>query len=111
MMPYGGISEGGAGAMGLARTHEAHFGAAGRPEQAKQPEDPSFGRMVLDGLDEVSRLDSRHQELAVQSVVEPDSVHPHDVTIAASEASMALQLTQNVVDRVIQAYRDITTVR
>lgn len=70
-----------------------------------------FGSMLLDGLNEVSNLEQQHEELSVQSVVDPDSVNPHDVTIAANQASLALSLTRNVVDRVVQGYQEITNLR
>jgi flagellar hook-basal body complex protein FliE len=38
-------------------------------------------------------------------------VDTHDVTIAAAKANLSLSITKNVVDRVIQGYREISTLR
>ncbi len=94
----------------LARTREGHFAGPGDPVQLPDGEQ-AFSRMLFDSLGEVSRLEQAHTDLSIQAVVNPDSVHPHDVTIAANQASLALSLTRNVIDRVIQAYREITNLR
>ena len=93
----------------LARTDARHF--AGPDEPTEQSGAQSFDRLLLDGLNEVSALQQEHQDLAVQAVVSPEEVDAHDVTIAAAKANVALNLAKGVVDRVIQAYRDITNVR
>ncbi len=94
----------------LARTNPDHMGAPGDPPVADTPR-TDFGSMLIDGLNEVSSLERTHEHLSVQAIVDPDSVNPHDVTIAASQASLALNLTRNVVDRVVQAYQEITNLR
>lgn len=71
----------------------------------------NFGSLLMNGLNEVSNLEQRHEELSVQSAVDPESVNPHDVTIAANQASLALNMTRNVVDRVVQGYQEITNLR
>lgn len=93
----------------LARTDARHF--AGPNEQPGESRAPSFDQLLLNGLNEVSSLDQEHQDLSVQAIVNPDEVDAHDVTIAAAKANVALNLAKGVVDRVIQAYRDITNVR
>jgi flagellar hook-basal body complex protein FliE len=44
-------------------------------------------------------------------ITDPDSVDVHDVTISLAEANMALNITKAVLDRVVRAYRDITSAR
>ena len=65
----------------------------------------------MDGLGQVNRLEQDAQQLSIQAVTNPDSVDVHDVTIAAAKAELALSITKNVVDRVIQAYKEIQNVR
>jgi flagellar hook-basal body complex protein FliE len=67
--------------------------------------------MLLSGLGEVSQLDQDAQSLSVQAVLDPESVDAHDVTIAAAKAELALSITKNIVDRVIEAYREIQNIR
>jgi len=71
----------------------------------------SFGNLLLDSINSVNAMQQTSEALSIQAVVDPESVNVHDVTIAAAKASMSLSITKNVVDRVIQAYREIQSVR
>jgi flagellar hook-basal body complex protein FliE len=93
----------------LARTDPRHY--AGRLD----PETPSenggtFASLLFDSLEGVSEQQMTADALAVQAVVDPESVDVHDVTIAAAKASLSLSTAKSVVDRVIQAYREIQNV-
>ena len=97
-------------AMQVARTHVNHF--AGRNEEIPAlVEDQGFRNSLINSLEEVNGSQMAHEQLSVQAIVNPESVEAHDLTIAAAQANMALSITRNVVDRVIQAYRDITNLR
>jgi flagellar hook-basal body complex protein FliE len=50
-------------------------------------------------------------DLYQKMVTDPNSVDVHDVTLAAAEASMSLNLAKTVVERAVQAYRDIINMR
>lgn len=97
-------------AMMLARTNANHLAGKFEPLSA-QPEETGFREMLIGGLEEVNGLEQAHEALSIQAVIDPDSVEAHDLTIAAAKATTALSITKNVVDRVIQAYRDITNLR
>ena len=102
------------GQFTLSRTHQNHY--AGRNEATPAGTAPaggstSFGRALMDSLNDVNTAQQEHQQLSIQSIVDPESVNPHDVTIASAKANMTLNITKNVVDRVVQAYRSITTLR
>ncbi|MGI9255987.1 MAG: flagellar hook-basal body complex protein FliE [Salinispira sp.] len=71
----------------------------------------SFGQMLFDTISEVNADQQFAHDISTQSIVNPDSVEAHDVTIALAKANLSLSITKNVVDRVVQAYRDITTLR
>ena len=94
----------------MARTDPRHlagqsFGPA--PASASR----SFGNLLLESINSVNAMQQTSEALSIQAVVDPESVNAHDVTIAAAKASMSLSITKNVVDRVIQAYREIQSVR
>ncbi len=95
----------------LARTDPRHIsgGVAGQNPDAVSGQ--SFGSLLLDSLNSVNAMQQTSEALSVQAVVDPESVNTHDVTIAAAKASMSLSITKNVVDRVIQAYREIQNLR
>jgi flagellar hook-basal body complex protein FliE len=86
-----------------------HPGHAGYTERSGEGMD--FGSMVMESLQEVSNLETDHAGLATQAILNPESVDAHDVTIAAAKASLAINITKNVVDAVIQAYQNITNLR
>jgi flagellar hook-basal body complex protein FliE len=93
----------------LSRTHPTH--RAGRGEPPQSAGGANFGQALMNSLNDVNGAQQEHERLTVQSIIDPESVNAHDVTIASAKANMTLNITRNVVDRVIQAYRSITTLR
>lgn len=96
--------------MQVARTDPRHFAGRFEPIPA-EPETTGFRDSLVRSLEEVNGTQIAHEQLSIQAVADPDSVEAHDLTIAAAKANVALGITRNVVDRVIQAYRDITNLR
>ncbi len=110
----GNISGAANGARGdffvLERTDSRHF--AGKHDAvAAEAGRVSFQDSLLGSLNEVNDFQMQHETLSVQSVINPDSVDPHDLTIASAQANLSLNITKNVIDRVIQAYREISNLR
>jgi flagellar hook-basal body complex protein FliE len=99
---YAGRNESAAGALGGATR-------SGTAESAAAQSD--FSNMLFNSLEDVNNLQRSHEELSVQSIINPDSVDPHDVTLASAKANLSLSITKSVVDRVLQAYREITNLR
>jgi flagellar hook-basal body complex protein FliE len=66
---------------------------------------------MLQALDQVSASDQFAGNLAQRAITEPDSVDIHDVTIAQAKASMSLDITRNVLSRLVQGWRDIINTR
>lgn len=94
----------------LARTDGRHL--AGKFDPApSDPQSGSFRSALVSSLETVNAYQRDHEQLSVRAIVEPESVDPHDITIAAATANLSLSITKNVLDRVIQAYRDITNLR
>jgi len=44
-------------------------------------------------------------------LVDPESIEAHEVTIAMSKASMSLNITRTVLDRVVRAWKDLINTR
>lgn len=82
-----------------------------RPAASAGSQSGGFASLLLESLNGVNEQQQTADALSVQSIVDPESVNPHDVTIAAAKANMSLSITKSVVDRVIQAYREIQNVR
>ena len=71
----------------------------------------TFQHSMLQALDKVSGTQQFASELAKEAIINPDSVDVHDVTIAQNLASMSLGITQNVLNRLVQGWRDLINTR
>ena len=121
----GSIGTRGAGELALSRTHPDHIRSRVVPESSVQGasrtdsgevtsrahETSSFGSLLANSLTQVSDLDKTHAALTRTAIVDPQSVDTHEITISASQAALSLSLARNVIDRVIGAYREITSLR
>jgi flagellar hook-basal body complex protein FliE len=65
-----------------------------------------FGDLVADSLDRLEGLQDRSDQLAV-SAATGDLDDIHDYTIAATEASVATQMTVAVRNKAIEAFTEI----
>jgi flagellar hook-basal body complex protein FliE len=70
-----------------------------------------FDDAMLQALDAVSGYQQYASGLAQAAIVDPDSVDVHDLTIAQAEASLALNITRNILNRIVQGWRDIINTR
>jgi flagellar hook-basal body complex protein FliE len=71
----------------------------------------SFEEAMLRALDQVSVADNTAGSLAQRAITEPDTVDIHDLTIAQAKAGMALDITRNILSRLVQGWRDIINTR
>ena len=71
----------------------------------------AFEDALLLALDKVSASQLNASDLQQKAIIDPDSVDIHDITIAQAEATMALNITRNVLSRVIQGWRDLINTR
>jgi flagellar hook-basal body complex protein FliE len=71
----------------------------------------TFEQSMLQALDKVSGADQFTKQLEKQAIIDPDSVDIHDITIAQAEAGMALNITRNVLSRLVQGWRDLINTR
>jgi len=70
-----------------------------------------FSSYLTGSLDEVSNLIHVSEQKVQDFVLDPDSVDPHDVTMALAKANMSVKLTKQVVDEALKAYRQIISLR
>ncbi|MDR3247381.1 MAG: flagellar hook-basal body complex protein FliE [Treponema sp.] len=71
----------------------------------------TFEEAMLQALDKVSAADQFAGSLAQKAITEPGSIDIHDVTIAEAKASMSLDITRNILSRLVQGWRDIINTR
>jgi flagellar hook-basal body complex protein FliE len=70
-----------------------------------------FEETMLQALDKVSGDQQLASALSRQAVTDPGSVDVHDITIAQAKASMSLNITRNVLSRLVQDWRDLINTR
>lgn len=80
-------------------------------ELSDNPVGQSFEQVLLQAFDKMNQKQTKVDSLSERMIVAPDSVDPHDVTIAMAEASLSLKMAQTVIDKAIKAWNDITTTR
>ncbi len=70
------------------------------------PSGPSFGKLMVDGLEQLEAMNDKTDGLAVQAAT-GDLGAIHDYTIAASETSVATQLTVAMRNKAVEAFTEI----
>jgi flagellar hook-basal body complex protein FliE len=85
--------------------------STGMIDNAARPETASFEQTLLKAFDSMNAKQQKTDELAQQMIIDPESVDPHDVTIAMAEANLSLKIAQSTIDRVIKGWNEITTTR
>jgi flagellar hook-basal body complex protein FliE len=71
----------------------------------------SFGDMMLQRLDQISVEQLEPERIARLAITAPGTVDAHDVTIAQAKASMSLDITRTILNRVVQGWRDLINTR
>lgn len=80
-------------------------------ELSDNPVAMSFEQVLLKTFDLMNKKQTRVDALSEKMIINPESVDPHDLTIAMAEAGLSLKMTQTIVDKAIKAWNDITTTR
>ncbi|MDR0876717.1 MAG: flagellar hook-basal body complex protein FliE [Treponema sp.] len=70
-----------------------------------------FEQAMLQALDKVSADQQFASTLSQQAITDPDSVDIHDITIAQAKASLSLNIARNVLNRLVQGWKDIINTR
>ena len=71
----------------------------------------TFTEAMLGALDKVSAHQQFASDLNQMAIIDPDSVNVEDVSIAMAQASMTLNIARNVLNRVVQSWRDLINTR
>jgi flagellar hook-basal body complex protein FliE len=70
-----------------------------------------FEDTMLRALDKVSAYQQNASSIAEAAILDPDSIDAHDVAIAQAEASMALNITRTILNRIVQSWKDLINTR
>jgi flagellar hook-basal body complex protein FliE len=71
----------------------------------------TFEEAMLSALDRVSGDQQFVSNLEQRAITDPDSVDIHDITIAQAKATMSLDITRNILSRLVQGWKDIINTR
>ena len=71
----------------------------------------TFSEAMLGALDKVSAYSQNASAMSQAAFLEPDSVNVEDVMIAQAEANLSLNITRNVLSRLVQSWRDLINTR
>jgi len=66
---------------------------------------------MLSALDRVSADQNFASMINQAAILDPDSIDVHDITIAQATANMSLDITRSVLNRLVQAWRDLINTR
>ena len=70
------------------------------------PSGPAFGKLLVDGIEGLEAMQDKTDRLSVQAAT-GDLGAIHDYTIAATETSVATQLTVAVRNKAVEAFNEI----
>ncbi|MDR2863983.1 MAG: flagellar hook-basal body complex protein FliE [Spirochaetaceae bacterium] len=101
------ISELGTNIGAEAILRSGSLGAAG----LNRSDPASFADAMLHAIDQVSAAGNRASDLTQEAIINPEAVDIHDITIAQAEASMSLNIATTLLNRVTQAWKDLTNLR
>lgn len=71
----------------------------------------TFEDAMLKALDSVNADQNLSTDLMETMVTDPDSVDPHDVTIAMAKANLSFNITRTVMDRIVKGWKEIINTR
>lgn len=74
---------------------------------AKEKNSVSFAEILKNQFEQVNQLQKEADELT-QSLLVGNVEHLHQVTVAAEQAGLALQLTVQIRNKLVEAYQEIS---
>jgi flagellar hook-basal body complex protein FliE len=73
--------------------------------------DGNFDTVMLKALDKVSAYQQNYDAMIQQAIIDPDSMDVHDIAEAQAKAELSLNITRTILNRVVQAWKDIINTR
>lgn len=95
----------------MQRTDPRHMDKTGSIPKEQAQSGTGFGEVFTRALNGVNTLQQEGAAISQQMLTDPESVDPHDVTIAIAKANTSLQMAKTVVDSALKAYREIISIR
>jgi flagellar hook-basal body complex protein FliE len=97
--------------ISMIRNNPMHMDENGKYLFQQKEVKSGFSTMVLDAMNKTNDYQMKVDELNTRMIVDPESVEPHDITIAMAEANLSLSIAKGVIDRAIKSYKEIINIR
>jgi flagellar hook-basal body complex protein FliE len=72
---------------------------------------PNFANALSKAFDKVNNLELTAQNMQLKMATEPESVNAHDVSIAQTQAELALSFAKSISTRLITGFNELTNIR
>jgi flagellar hook-basal body complex protein FliE len=95
----------------LARTDGAHLNSDGQAGADAVAGPASFQDALFKAMDGVNAKQTASTDITQRMLTDPESVEPHDVTIAQAEASLSLNIARTVLNRLVTGWKEIMNAR
>ncbi|MDR2072363.1 MAG: flagellar hook-basal body complex protein FliE [Spirochaetaceae bacterium] len=73
--------------------------------------DGLFSDTMLKALDAVSGYQLQAEYIEQQAIIDPESVDVHEIADAEARATMSLNITRTILNRIVQAWKDVINTR
>jgi flagellar hook-basal body complex protein FliE len=73
--------------------------------------DGLFSETMLKALDAVSGYQIQAEYIEQQAIIDPESVDVHEIADAEARAAMSLNITRTILNRIVQAWKDVINTR
>ncbi|HOJ49245.1 MAG TPA: flagellar hook-basal body complex protein FliE [Spirochaetota bacterium] len=71
----------------------------------------SFGEALNNAFSNLNDLQINAEQLQVKMVTDPESVNPHEVSIAQTKAELALSFAKSVITRLVDGFKELQNLR
>ena len=95
----------------LKKTSERHISLEGFTPSNPDRVVPNFAETLNRALNNVNDLQHTAERLQVQMVTNPESVNPHEVSIAQTKAELAMSFTKTISSRLVNAFKELENLR
>jgi len=73
--------------------------------------DSTFEKVMLGALDRVNAYQQNADAILQQAITDPESVDVHEITDAQAKATLSLNITRTLLNRIVQAWKDVINTR
>lgn len=94
----------------LKTTNPKHIGLENQVKGDNDPV-PNFSEALSKAFDKVNNLEINAQNMQLKMATEPESVNAHDVSIAQTQAELALSFAKSISTRLISSFNELTNIK